>query len=135
MVAFMSSSRSTGRMNYDIEVLREYFGNIAKDIPSLGRVVDTQFSVFELLLECMWLAVGQTSSEKNNLEEFVVVVHKRTGADSQVTRHFLSDLWLLMGTKNQHQVVEETIRMMDADLQLLSARLKEVESSNAQKNS
>lgn len=133
-IAFMSSSRATCRMNYDIEVLREYFGNIAKDIPSLGRVVDTEFSVFELLLECMWLAVGQTSSEKNNLEEFVVVVHKRTGADSQVTRHFLSDLWLLMGAKNQHQVVEETIRMMDADLQLLSTRLKEVESSKQYDN-
>ena len=112
-------------MNYDIEVLREYFGNIAKDIPSLGRVVDTEFSVFELLLECMWLAVDRKPGD--SLEEYVVVVHKKvSGANSAVTRHLLSDLWLLMGPRDEHHSIESEVRMMDAELQNVTSRVQEI---------
>jgi hypothetical protein len=116
-------------MNYDIEVLRDYFYSAAKESAPLGRVIANELSVLVVFSECMGLAVGQTGAD--SLEKFVVVVHKRTGGDSEVTKHFLSDLWLLMGPKNEHLVVESAVRRMYAELQLVSARLKEKDSADS----
>jgi hypothetical protein len=128
-IAFMSASRAICRMNYDIEVLRDYFYSAAKESAPLGRVIANELSVLVVFSECMGLAVGQTGAD--SLEKFVVVVHKRTGGDSEVTKHFLSDLWLLMGPKNEHLVVESAVRRMHAELQLVSARLKEKDSADS----
>jgi hypothetical protein len=121
--AFLSASRAIRRMNYDVEVLQDYFSCHVKGTVPLERIVVNEFSVLILLMECMWLAVGKTDAD--SLEEFVLVVHKRTGANSDVTRQFLSDLWVLVGPKNEHRAVENTIRMMDAELQHVSKQLEE----------
>jgi hypothetical protein len=126
-IAFMSTSRAICRMTYDIEVLRDYFYSVAKESAPLGRVVANELSILVVLLECTCLAVNQTGVD--NLEEFVVVVHKRTGADLEVTQHFLSDLWLLMGPKNEHHAVEKAVKMMHTELRLVSTRLKEKDSA------
>jgi len=122
-LSFLNPGRAVCRMNYDIDVIRDYFNCFAKESASLERVVTKELSVLVVILECMLIAVGQTKTE--NLEEFVLVVHKRTGANSAVTKHFLSDLWLLLGEKNEHRMVESAIETMSADLNLLTKGLEE----------
>jgi hypothetical protein len=122
-VAFVSTSRAIWRMHYDIEVFQDYFNGLTKDNLSLKRIVMNELYVLSILVECMWLAAGETSGD--SFENFAVVVHKRTGADSIVTKHLLSDLWLLVGPKNKHKAIESAVSTMQEELQLVSNRLKE----------
>jgi hypothetical protein len=124
---FISTSRAICRMTYDIETLQDYFYNIAKESPPLARVVADELSVLAVILECMWLAVGQTG---DSLEEFIVVVHKRTGANSNVTKHFLSDVWLLMAPSDEQHVIANTVRLMTAELDMVSKRMQEKEAAS-----
>ena len=124
---FISTSRAICRMTYDIETLRDYFYNVAKESPPLARVVADELSVLAVILECMWLAVGQTG---DSLEEFIVVVHKRTGADSNVTKHFLSDVWLLMAPSDEQHVIANAIRFMTAELDMVSKRMQEKDAAS-----
>ena len=122
---FLNANRAICRMNYDVITLRDYFiDNTANGDAALGRIIVNEFSVLILLMECMHLAAGKDGSA-DSLEEFVVVVHKKTGANSNVTRQFLSDLFVLCGPKNTHRDVENTVRMMDTELKLVSKQMKE----------
>jgi hypothetical protein len=123
-VAFLNPKRTITRITYDVQVFQDYFQSLTQSIPPLMRLVSDELSIFVVLIECMWLAVGRTEGE--SLDEFVVVVHKRiSGANPAVTRHFLSDLWLLMGPKNEHLSIEKEIKTMEAELKLMSTRVKE----------
>lgn len=123
-VAFLNSARAITRMTYDIQIFRDYFHTLTRGFPTLTRLVSDELSIFVVLIECMWLAAGRTKVD--SLDEYVVVVHKKiSGANSVITRLFLSDLWLLMGPKDEHRNVEREVRMMDKELQLLSDRVKE----------
>jgi hypothetical protein len=124
---FMSTTRAICRMTYDIETLRDYFYNLAKDNTPLARVVANELSVLPVILECMWLAVGQTG---DSLDEFIVVVHKRTGADFNVTKHFLSDIWLLMAPSDQQHVIADAVRLMTAELDMVSKRMQEKDAAS-----
>lgn len=131
-VGFMSASRAICRMTYDIEVLRDYFRCVvSKESDALSRVVSDELSVLAIILECMWLAVDQTGAD--SLEEFIVVVHKRTGADSEVTKQFLSDIWLLIAPADKHHVIDETVKMMQSELQMVSSRMQESDAASAWK--
>lgn len=125
---FMSASRAICRMTYDIEVLRDYFYSVSKESAALGRVVANELSVLLVILECMWLALGQTGAD--SLEEFIVVVHKRTGADSEVTKHFLSDLWLLVAPADKQNVIRDMVKTMQLELQMVSLRMKETDAAS-----
>jgi len=123
-IAFMNSKRAITRMTYDIQVFQEYFETLARHSPPLMRLVVDELSVFVVFIECMWLAVGR--KENDSLDEYVVVVHKKiSGADAAVTRHFLSDLWLLLGPKNEHYNIEKVVKRMDTELKLMSAMVKQ----------
>lgn len=123
-VAFLNPQRTITRITHDVKVFEEYFQSLVQEIPPLSRLVSDELSIFTVLIECMWLAVGR--AEDQSLDEFVVVVHNKiSGANPAVTKHFLSDLWLLMGPKNEHHAVEKEIKMMDAELKKMSARVKE----------
>ena len=125
---FVSPSRAMCRMSYDIEVLRDYFHSVAKENVALGRVVANELSVLVVIFECMWLAVGKTGAD--SLDEFIVVVHKRTGADADVTKHFLSDLWLLMAPSGDQHVIQSALIGISAELKLVSARMKEKDANS-----
>ena len=114
-VGFISASRAIRRMTYDIEVLRDYFRCVvSKESEALNRIVLDEFSMLAIILECMWLAVDHSGGDTgdSSLEEFIVVVHKRTGADSDVTKQFLSDIWLLIAPSDRRYVIDETINLM-----------------------
>jgi hypothetical protein len=50
------------------------------------------------------------------LKDFIIVIHKRTGADSNITSHFLSDVFILMGEKERNYFVRDSIHNMKDDL-------------------
>ena len=55
----------------------------------------------------------------------MVVVHKRTGADPDVTRHFLSDIYVLLGSRKEYLAVEHQVRGMQDELERMTARVQE----------
>ena len=85
--------------------------------------MDDEFDVFNVLLECMTNASGRGAIDNEN--ELILVVHKRTGADSDITRFFISDIYVLLGKKNEHLLVEKSVRRMRKDLDIISSRMAE----------
>jgi hypothetical protein len=121
---FLSPNRAILRMTHDIKVFQKFFLHISEGSTTVRRIVTKECSVLNVLfLECMAYAAGQSGSD--SLEEFIIVVHKRTGADSDVTRCFLSDIFILMSCRNDHHYVEGTIRKMKEDLDMIKESLKE----------
>jgi hypothetical protein len=59
------------------------------------------------------------------LDEFIVVLHKRTGANAHVTKFLMQDLWLVAAPTNQRRALNDTLALMDGELQLLSNKLEE----------
>jgi hypothetical protein len=117
-IAFRNPRQACVRLSDDIEVLQDYFQDTASENTFLTRVVSKEFSILILLVECMLQAAKHANTE--SLEEFAFAIHKETGANSDVTKYFLSDLWLLMGRKGQHLAVEDAISKMDEDLQIFA---------------
>ena len=64
------------------------------------------------------------SSSSSSLESFIVVLHKRTGANTMVTRFFMSDLWLLSNSQmNQRGIIRKTVDNLKNDLQLVTTNM------------
>ncbi len=122
-MAFLHPTRAITRITYDIQVFRDFFHGLAKQNSTLKRIVDDEFSVFTVLLECMTNAAGRGAID--NLDELILVIHKRTGANSDITRIFLSDIYVLMGKKNDYVLVERNVRRMRKDLDIITSRLAE----------
>lgn len=116
---FGSRKRALIRMQDDIHMLREFFCDKAVGSGALKRIVMGEISVLELIHECL----GVTDSA--SLETFIVVIHKRTGADSLVTRYFVGDLWLLVAKKSGQRQVDLALATLEPDLQMVSNGMKE----------
>jgi hypothetical protein len=117
-LAFRNPRQACVRLSDDIEVLQDYFQDTASENTFLTRVISKEFSILILVVECMLQAAKHANIK--SLEEFAFAIHKETGANSDVTKYFLSDLWLLMGRKGQHLAVEDAISKMDQELQILA---------------
>lgn len=122
-VAFLYPARAITRMTYDIQVFRDFFRGLAKHNSTLKRIVDDEFDVFNVLLECMISASSRGAID--NMDEFILVIHKRTGANSDITRFFLSDIYVLIGNKNEHLLVEKSVRRLQKDLDIITSRMAE----------
>lgn len=121
---FHSPKRAVTRIKYDVQAFGDYFREVTDGNEALKRLVMNELSVLTLLLECMAYAAGQSGTD--SLEEFVLVVHKRTGAKSTITRYFLSDIYVLMARKmGEHHLVEQTVRRMKSDLDRVTERVNE----------
>lgn len=118
-------ARALCRMMYDIRILQDYFQKISKDSTPLTRVVANEMNILTVIHEFLGLAVGHTGLD--SLEEFIVVLHKRTGADWDVTRHFLSDLWSLSNPHESHEQkrISVTMALLKAELDMVTERMKE----------
>ena len=121
---FRSQRKAFLRMKYDIEVFEEFFFGLSEESTALAKIVSNEFSAFRLLfLECSSFAVGDSSPDF--LKDFIIVVHKRTGADSNITRHFLSDVFILMGEKKRNYFVRDSVHNMIDDLNKIKESLGE----------
>jgi hypothetical protein len=119
---FLNPGRAVLRMMYDIEVFRSYFLNLVNQLPELARLVEEELSVLVVIHEC--LVVATDNANGSSVEELIMVLHKRTGANVHVTRYIMKDLWLLAARQpEQGRVVYDTLTKMKGDLQLLSTNL------------
>jgi hypothetical protein len=113
---FQYPKRALIRMLGDIHVLKEYFLGKAKENTAVTRIVSNEIYILELIHECL------DANDADFLENFIVVIHKRTGADTLVTRHFVADLFLLM---NQERQLQQTVSLLQQDLHMVSQGMKE----------
>lgn len=112
---FRNPRRALMRMTHDIEIFQDFFLTLAKGSAAVTKIMANEFSLFRsLFLECSSFAVGENSPDF--LQDFIVVLHKRTGADSTITRYFLSDVFILMGEKKRNYFVRDSIDKMKDDL-------------------
>ena len=116
---FAHAHRALRRMWDDVAMLREFFLQKADGNPTLTRMLTDEVHILELIHECL------DAEDENSIESFVVVIHKCTGADALVTRHFLSDLWLLAASRPGKEQIEKTLSRLRSDLQLVSTRVRE----------
>jgi hypothetical protein len=121
---FCNPPRALIRMMYDLELFRSYFENLTKEIPSLSNMVEEQLSILVLVHECLGIAVGNT--DESSLEEFVIVLHKHTGGNVEVTKHLLGDLWFLAAPRSQRKEIYNVVSLMQAELQMISMRMEEM---------
>ncbi len=126
---FRNPRRALMRMAYDVELFEEFFLNLSKGSTAVTKIISNEFSLFRsLFLECSSFAVGENSPDF--LQDFIIVLHKRTGADSNITRYFLSDVFILMGEKKRNYFVRDSIASMKEDLD----RIKESIQNENDKN-
>lgn len=116
---FARPERAIQRMGGDIALLRDYFLQLADGNAALLRMLANELYILELIHEFL------DSDEEHSIESFVVVIHKRTGADALVTRCFLADLLTLMAQEPDRAKMARTVSMLQPDLQLVSSRIQE----------
>ena len=119
---FSNPNRALMRMQDDINLLRKYFSEHAGGNVALARVMANEMRMLEVIYECL------AAEDADSLENMVVVLHKRTGADVLVTRYFVADLWALVAEEGQtkrNEVVKVVIQSVQPDLEMVSAGMKE----------
>lgn len=92
--AFCDHERALLRMKGDVVILRNCMLEKVEERSVPWYNIAKELSFLELIHSC----VGAKDLEL--LEVFVADIHERTGADANVTRYFLGDLWQL--TENLH---------------------------------
>ncbi|KAG7371214.1 carboxylesterase [Nitzschia inconspicua] len=114
--SFVNPPRAVMRMTHDTRVFEGFFLDIAAGNAALRKIISNELSLLKVvILECMSYAAGQNGSD--SLDEFILVVHKRTGADCDVTRHFLSDIYVLLGgNKKEYRAIESKVKSMREEL-------------------
>ena len=64
---FADTAKALERMDRDVQMMREYFDDLAKGMPALSRVVEKEFSVLLTLQDLMRLAAGLLESAVDDL--------------------------------------------------------------------
>lgn len=109
---FQSLKQALRRMEDDIELLSEYFLNHVQRSLALERSIAGHIYILELLHECL-------ATERDDLETYIVVIHKHTGADALVTNCLVRDLQLLAGANNSDRV-RDCLQVVEPDLTMVS---------------
>lgn len=116
---FQSPDRALRRMKDDIGLIQQFFREKSTETVALSRILGEEMRILELIHECL------AAEDSDSLETFIVVLHKRTGADGLVTRHFVSDLWLLVQREEYGRKLRQTISTLEPDLKMVSAGIQE----------
>jgi hypothetical protein len=138
---FLHSGRALRRMKDDIAIIKQYFVSKAHGNTTLTRILSNEVYILELIHECLEAASdlghdedrdggggGNHNSNDSDhlfLDSFIVVIHKRTGGDALVTRHFVGDLFWLVN----HQERPLQLTVLQQDLHLVTMRMEEVKRS------
>ncbi|GAX28551.1 hypothetical protein FisN_1Hh661 [Fistulifera solaris] len=112
---FISTRRALLRMSDDIAIISEYL----ESHPELSRRIRPDLDTLHLIRESLG------APDIDALESFIIVLHKRTGSDSLVTRQFVTDLQWLVG---QVETGKEAFDHVKSDLQMVTDRVQEQQS-------
>lgn len=115
---FISTKRALFRMSDDIAIISDYL----ESHPELSRRIRPELDTLHLIRESLG------ASDISALEGFIIVLHKRTGSDSLVTRQFVTDLQWLVG---QVQTGKEAFDHVKPDLQMVTERVQEQQKQRA----
>lgn len=119
---FKSPKRALRRMMDDIGMMREFFQRKTADNVPLTRMIRSELNTLELIHDVL----VATHEDPDSIESFIVVLHKRTGADALVTRHFIGDLWcLVVPPRQKTSCVARTLNALQPDLQMVTTRMQE----------
>lgn len=129
---FYHTKRALVRIQGDVELLKQYFAEIAEGNAALSRLMTTELRMLEVVYECL------AAEDADSLKNIIIVLHKRTGANVLVTRSLLGDLWSLKADddhdKNNNNedpgqrhatFIRGIIQSVQPDLEMVSARMKE----------
>jgi hypothetical protein len=116
---FRRHSRALRRLADDIQVMKDFFMEKAAGNATLLRIITNDMGILELIHECL------DTEDAESLESFIVVIHKRTGADPLVTRYFVGDLWMLTTHKRGHTYIHNAVEQLQPDLHMVTTRMKE----------
>jgi hypothetical protein len=112
--AFNNPDRAVLRMKGDIEMIKNFLFDKAEESTTLARIIADELHFLDLIYECI------STSNMNSIDTFIVVIHKKTGADALVTRCFVRDLWLLVKEKEEQKSVRKTLDELQPDLERVS---------------
>lgn len=118
--SFRSHDRALRRMADDVTLMKECFRERAEGNPTMLRIMSDDMAILELILECL------RATDSESLESFIVVMHKRTGADPLVTRFFVGDMWTLTTDKHGRSLINSTLENLYPDLQMVTIQMKEM---------
>lgn len=116
---FRNHSRALRRISDDIKIMHALFHEKADGNSTLRRIVANEIYNVELIHECL------DTNDAESLESFIVVIHKRTGADLLVTRYFVGDLWVLTAHASSRKYIHNAIEHLQSDLQMITAGIHE----------
>eukprot|EP00548_Thalassiothrix_antarctica_P006823 CAMPEP_0194141748 /NCGR_PEP_ID=MMETSP0152-20130528/11130_1 /TAXON_ID=1049557 /ORGANISM="Thalassiothrix antarctica, Strain L6-D1" /LENGTH=498 /DNA_ID=CAMNT_0038840477 /DNA_START=1 /DNA_END=1497 /DNA_ORIENTATION=+ len=128
---FNSPTRAILRLMYDIQVFHSYFTNLVKQIPPLRDVVREELGALSIIYECINLAINDKDPTTGMLQDHILVLHKRTGASTNVTKYILQDLWLLVSSKSDRKKLNETFLQVHVELERMSTNIKENDMLNS----
>lgn len=126
---FRSPDRALLRMQDDVSLVKEFFRERTTETVALSRMLGDEMRILELIHECL------SAEDSNSLETFVLVIHKLTGADGLVTRHFVSDLWMLTQRAERGRQLRQALSTLEPDLKMVSTGLQERLASRPPENS
>lgn len=99
---FNSNEIAIRRMRGDSQVMREYFDGLAESMPSLARIVETEFSLLEAIFELISVAAGIS---KSDAQDFVLILQKRV-KNIYITKLVVGDIWHLVNPTEEREIYE-----------------------------
>jgi hypothetical protein len=99
---FADNETAISRMRGDCVVMREYFDGLAESMPTLSRIVETEFSLLESVFEIIAIAAGLSNAD---LHDFVLVLQKRL-RNFPLTKLMVGDLYHLVNPAEERNIYE-----------------------------
>jgi len=99
---FSDNEKALARMRGDAHIIREYFDGLAESMPTLRRVIEREFDLFEAVLELISIAAGIS---KSDAQDFVLLLQKRV-RNVSITKFVVGDLYHLVNPGEERTVYE-----------------------------
>jgi hypothetical protein len=108
-VSFFSDSLlALERMSKDVELIRNYFDEMAENMPALSKVIEREFQVLTTLQELMRIATDISDADAS---DFIIVLHKQV-KDINITKFVMGDLWHLV-QPTEERIVRQLTESME----------------------
>lgn len=99
---FSDNERALQRMRGDMQTIREYFTGQSESMPTLTRVIEREFTLFEAMIEIMAIASGSSSSD---IQDFIFVMQKSI-RNVAITKFVIGDLYHLVNPADEYKIYE-----------------------------
>lgn len=100
--SFASGEAAINRMRGDVTVMREYFDGLAETMPTLERIIESEFSVLEAVIEILSIAGGISKSDAH---DFILILQKRV-RNVAITKFVVGDLYHLIQPSEERGIYE-----------------------------